>query len=117
MKKLLTLIVKNTIGHKQFFPPLNRTVGPGGKIDVLRMCESDSALAEKVAAPYRKVPGWEIFEVFASLPSPEGVLQEAAVVSAPMTLPGPETKEGAPEAKKKFMPKKPEVEVAPTAKE
>lgn len=104
MTKYTELKLKNTAGHKQFFPPLNRTIHAGGVINILVMCDGNGALADIVIAPYRKKDGWQVHEVLAGpLPSPEGVMQAQAAPAI-----APEVAEVAPkpkEAAKKVTPK------------
>jgi len=74
--KVSALTLKNVSGTRLFFPPLNKHVEEDGLVDVLAVCEGDTALAQTMVAPYRKASNWQIFEILAGpIPSPEGELQ------------------------------------------
>lgn len=79
MAKYSVLKLKNVSESKLFFAPMNRFLQPDEVVDVLGLCDGDSDLAERVAERYRKLEGWQVFEVLLGpLSSPEGELKNVA---------------------------------------
>lgn len=114
--KVKQLLIKNVAKDRQrrFFKPLNRWVHWKANIDILKLAEGDSKLAQVLAAPYRSHKDWQVFELLHELPSPEGQLKNETALGKP-DAPVAEEKAPAekPKSQKVVAPKKVESEGTP----
>jgi hypothetical protein len=107
MAKFSVLKLKNVSESKLFFAPMNRFIQPNAVVDVLQLSDGDSDLAGRVIERYRKLQGWQVFEVLLGpLPSPEGELDNVTGPKAATDEPAI----SAPAMKTAKKPKKPHLE-------
>lgn len=113
MKKLKALVLKNISGgqSRQFFAPLNRWVEYKATVDILKMCDGNSASAFEVVRGLRHNKNWQIFELFDGVPpAPEGEIDNRPAVSVAETPidAAPEPKPAPRNGSKKAFPAKPQ---------